>query len=77
MPYVEFLAIEEPATLQKVDNVSAFPQQQQQTSNQSTFLQDLLALVCGALCKNTPLADIVPQPEERLFLTGSLAFTAR
>lgn len=61
--YVVFITVEVTVNKANVNGLDASPP----TDNQNTgdnLLTTILGLICGALCKNTPLADIIPAPTD-------------
>lgn len=55
------VAVELPIKQTNVSGVDAPPGGGGENSN---LLTSLLGLICGTLCKDTPLAEIVPQPTD-------------
>ncbi|XP_017779020.1 PREDICTED: calpain-A-like isoform X2 [Nicrophorus vespilloides] len=53
----------------RVEDVSAAPGQTE-TQGESNLLTLLLNLVCGAICKDTPLADFIPKVDETPLLSS-------
>ncbi|RZC41841.1 calpain-B [Asbolus verrucosus] len=70
----ELFSEDEPSLrAQNVDGVGAVrgQGQEQQSSNENNLLTAILALLCGVLCKNTPLADAIPAPTQELPLNDA------
>lgn len=60
-----FVAIELPSGKVNVKEVDAAPAGNTTIPNSGdNLLTTLLGLVCGAFCKDTPLAEIIPGPTE-------------
>lgn len=61
--YVVFFAVEDPSVVKNVEDVGVFPEAGQPRSNlnnQHNLAATILALFCGAVCKDSPLADVLP-----------------
>lgn len=62
---VIIVALELPIDQTKVIGVETSPVAQTEGGeNNNRLLMQLLDLLCGNLCKNTPLADLVPSPTD-------------
>lgn len=48
----------------------------QQTNTDNNLITTLISLICGALCKDTPLAEFIPAPAANTPLSASFAGTS-
>lgn len=80
--HVQFLHLELQQSSQNgvqktnVSAVSATPTDNQQTTIDNNLLTTLLSLICGALCKDTPLAEFIPGPSANTPLSASFVGTS-
>lgn len=57
------MAVEMPINKASANGLDAAPPTETQTPGDN-LITTILGLLCGALCKDTPLADIIPPPAE-------------
>lgn len=65
---VYIVALELPANQANISGVQSTPgvggQEPQQTGGENSLLMQIVGLICGTVCKDTPLADFIPPPTE-------------
>lgn len=61
--YVVFITVEITLNKTNVNGLDAAPPSDNQNPGDN-LLTTILGLICGALCKNTPLTDIIPAPTD-------------
>lgn len=61
--YVVFITVDMTVDKVNVNGLDAAPSHDDQNT-ENTLLTSLLGFICGTLCKNTPLADIIPAPTD-------------
>ncbi|XP_044263644.1 calpain-A-like isoform X2 [Tribolium madens] len=59
---------EEPTVAKTLDSVGATPEINHPNSDQNNVFTTILSLLCGALCKDTPFAEVLPTPTQDIVL---------